>query len=264
MRTAEKQSAAPVLSYKRLAPILVLVAGLGVFFALGLERYLSFDTLRAHRGALLAWVETAGVWAALLFMVLYATAIAFSLPVATVPSITSGFLFGAVWGTVCIVISATLGATVLFLAAKTAVGDALRARAGPWLHNMEAGFQANALSYLLVLRLIPLFPFFVVNLVPAFLGVSLFAYMLGTCVGIIPGAFVYATVGAGLGSIFDAGGEFSATGILTPQVLIALIGLAVLAMLPVVYKRCTAPAPDTTQGEPHAGQHGLSGTPGSS
>jgi uncharacterized membrane protein YdjX (TVP38/TMEM64 family) len=169
-------------------------------------------------------------------MAIYTTAVAFSLPGATVLSITGGFLFGTVWGTVCIVISATLGATVLFLIAKTAFGDALRTRAGPWLQNMEAGFRDNALSYLLVLRLVPLFPFFMVNLVPALLGVPLPTYVLGTFVGIIPGALVYATVGAGLGSIFDAGGEFSATGILAPKVLLSLIGLAVLAMLPVVYK----------------------------
>jgi uncharacterized membrane protein YdjX (TVP38/TMEM64 family) len=220
----------------------VLVAGLVVFFALDLERYLSFDTLREHRSTLRAWVETSGVRTALLFMAIYATAVAFSVPGATVLSITGGFLFGTVWGAVCIVISATLGATVLFLIAKTAFGDILRAKAGPWLQNMEAGFRDNALSYLLVLRLVPLFPFFMVNLVPAFLGVPLSTYVLGTFVGIIPGALVYTTVGAGLGSIFDAGGEFSTTGILTPQVLLALIGLAVLAMLPVVYKKLKARA----------------------
>ena len=237
MITVKKQSGATHFSYRRLVPVLVLVAGLVVFFALGLERYLSFDTLREHRTTLRAWVETSGVRAALLFMAIYTTAVAFSLPGATVLSITGGFLFGTVWGTVCIVVSATLGATVLFLIAKTAFGDALRARAGPWLQNMEAGFRDNALSYLLVLRLVPLFPFFMVNLVPALLGIPLSTYVLGTFVGIIPGALVYATVGAGLGSIFDAGGEFSATGILTPQVLLSLIGLAVLAMLPVVYKK---------------------------
>jgi uncharacterized membrane protein YdjX (TVP38/TMEM64 family) len=152
-------------------------------------------------------------------------------------SITGGFLFGTVWGAVHSVLSATLGATLLFLIAKTSVGDPLRATAGPWLQKMQAGFQENALSYLLVLRLVPLFPFFVVNLVPAFLGVALSTYILGTFVGIIPGAFVYASVGAGLGSLFEAGGTFSAKGILTPQILMALIGLAVLALIPVVYKK---------------------------
>jgi uncharacterized membrane protein YdjX (TVP38/TMEM64 family) len=163
-----------------------------------------------------------------------------SLPGGAVLSITGGFLFGAVWGAVYIVISATLGATVLFLIAKTSVGDALRARAGTWLRTMEEGFREHALSYLLVLRLVPLFPFFVVNLVPAFLGVSLTTYVLGTFLGIIPGSFIYASVGAGLGSIFDRGGAFSLTGLLTPQIFMGLIGLAVLALIPVAYKKITA------------------------
>jgi len=138
------------------------------------------------------------------------------------------------------VVAATIGATILFIAAKTALGDLLRAKAGPFLQKMEAGFREDALSYLLVLRLIPLFPFFIVNLVPAFLGVSLRVFVIATFGGIIPGSFVYATVGAGLGSIFDAGGEFSASGILTPEIITALVGLAVLALLPVAYKRYKA------------------------
>ena len=91
-----------------------------------------------------------------------------------------------------------------------------------------------------MLRLVPLFPFFLVNLVPAFLGVSLRLYVVGTFIGIIPGTFVFATVGAGLGSVFDQGGEFSAAGILTPQIITALVGLAVLALIPVVYKKIKA------------------------
>jgi uncharacterized membrane protein YdjX (TVP38/TMEM64 family) len=102
---------------------------------------------------------------------------------------------------------------------------------------MEAGFQENAFNYLLVLRLIPLFPFWIVNLVPAFLGVKLRTYMLGTLIGIIPGSFVFASVGAGLGSVLDSGQEFSPSSVLTPQIVIALIGLAVLALLPVAYRK---------------------------
>jgi uncharacterized membrane protein YdjX (TVP38/TMEM64 family) len=207
------------------------------FFALGLGQYVRFDVLRENREELLTLVERYGLLASFAYMAFYAIAVACSLPGGAVLSITGGFLFGAVWGTVHIVIGATLGATLLFLVAKTSLGDPLRAKAGPWLQRMQAGFQENALSYLLVLRLVPLFPFFVVNLVPAFLGVTLPTYLLGTFVGIIPGAFVYASVGAGLGSLFDAGGEFSAKGILTPQILMALLGLAVLALIPVAYKK---------------------------
>lgn len=227
-------------SIKRLIPVVILVLGLVAFFAFGLDRYLTFETLREHRETLRTWVTTQGIFAALVFMAIYAIAIAFSLPGGAVLSITGGFLFGAIWGTVCIVISATLGATALFLIAKTSFGDVLRAKAGPALQKMQQGFQEGALSYLLVLRLVPLFPFFLVNLVPAFLGVSLRVYVIGTFFGIIPGAFVFATVGAGLGSIFDQGGEFTASGILTPQIITALVGLAVLALIPVVYKKLKA------------------------
>jgi len=240
MTTAKTPPVPRPFSIKRYLPLLVLVAGLVAFFTLDLDRYVSFEALRENRVTLLTWVQDTGVLAALTFMAVYAVAIAFSLPGGAVLSITGGFLFGAVWGTVYIVISATLGASVLFLIAKTALGDTLRRKAGPWLQKMEAGFQENAMSYLLVLRLVPLFPCFVVNLVPAFLGIRLSTYVVGTFVGIIPGTFVYATVGAGLGSIFDAGEAFSAKGILTPQILTALIGLAVLAIIPVVYKRIKA------------------------
>jgi uncharacterized membrane protein YdjX (TVP38/TMEM64 family) len=210
------------------------------FFALGLERYFSIDSLRQHREALRAWVETSGALATLIFMVVYIITVALALPTATVLSITSGFLFGAIWGTVVAVVSATLGSTVLFMIAKTTFGDALRARAGAWLHTLEAGFREHALSYLLVLRLVPIFPFFIVNLVPAFLGVPLATFVLGTFVGIIPGGFVYVSVGAGLGSIFDTGGTFSIKSVLTPQIITALVGLAVLALVPVLYKKIVA------------------------
>lgn len=227
-------------SYKRLIPVGVLILGLVAFFVLDLGRFLSFEALRENRAALLDWVDTYGIIAALVYMLIYAVAIAFSLPGGAVLTITGGFLFGSMWGTVCVVFAATAGATALFLIAKTSFGDTLRAKAGPALQKMQEGFQEGALSYLLVLRLVPLFPFFLVNLVPAFLGVSLRIYVIGTFIGIIPGTFVFATVGAGLGSVFDQGGEFSAAGILTPQIITALVGLAVLALIPVVYKKIKA------------------------
>ena len=235
---AAPQSAS--FSYKRLIPVAVLALGLVLFFVFDLGRFLSFETLRQNRAALLGWVETYGVVAALIYMLIYAAAIAFSLPGGAVLTITGGFMFGSIWGTLCVVIAATAGATALFLIAKTSFGDALRAKAGPALQRMQEGFQEGALSYLLVLRLVPLFPFFLVNLVPAFLGVSLRVYVLGTFIGIIPGTFVFATVGAGLGSVFDQGETFTAAGILTPQIITALVGLAVLALIPVVYKKIKA------------------------
>jgi uncharacterized membrane protein YdjX (TVP38/TMEM64 family) len=228
------------LSFGRLAPLIVLVLGLALFFVFDLDRYLSFAALRKNRGLLLGWVDQYGFSTVAAYILAYVAVVAFSLPGATVMSITGGFLFGAVWGGLYILIAATAGATILFIIAKTAVGDFLRERAGPWMKRMEEGFGENALSYLLVLRLVPLFPFFVVNLVPAFLGVPLSTYVIGTFFGIIPGVIVFASVGAGLGSIFDSGKEFTLSGIVTPQIVTALAGLAVLALIPVIYKQIKA------------------------
>ncbi|MDH3965456.1 MAG: TVP38/TMEM64 family protein [Rhodospirillales bacterium] len=233
----------PGFSLKRLLPLVVLLGGLAGFFAFDLDQYVTFDALRQHREDLLAFVDEHSIWAALLFMAVYVVAVAMSLPGGTVLSLIGGFLFGAVLSTGLVVVSATLGATILFVIAKSALGDALRARAGPWMEKLAKGFQENELSYLLVLRLVPLFPFFVVNLVPAFLGVRLRDYVLATFFGIIPGTFVYNLAGAGLGSILDSGEDFTVASVLTLEIKLALFGLAVLALLPVVYKRLKARRP---------------------
>ena len=132
---------------------------------------------------------------------------------------------------------ATIGATLLFLAARSAFADLLRARAGSAIERMRAGFQENALNYMLFLRLIPAFPFFLVNLVPAFLGVRLSIYVIGTFIGIIPGAFVFALVGSGLGEVFERGGELSLESVLSTEIILGLAGLAILALLPILYRR---------------------------
>jgi uncharacterized membrane protein YdjX (TVP38/TMEM64 family) len=229
--------AAARLSLKRLWPLLILALAIAAVFALDLDRYLTFAALREHRAMLTALVVEHRVLAALAFVVVYALAIALSVPGGAILTIAGGFMFGSILGTALVLVAATLGATLVFLIAKSALGDPLRGRAGPFLKRMEAGFQEDAFNYLLVLRLIPLFPFWIVNLVPAFLGVPLRTYVLGTFIGIIPGSFVFASVGAGIGSVLDSGQDFSPASVLTPQILIALIGLAVLALLPVAYRK---------------------------
>ena len=231
-----RSSASPA----RFIPVIILVAGLALFFVLGLDEYLGFEALRQHRAWLVAQVEAYGVLAGLVFMLVYAVVIALSIPGGAALTLAAGFLFGTAWGAAWVVVGATLGAVCVFLAARTAFADMLRARAGPGLRRMEAGFKENALSYLLVLRLIPLFPFWLVNIVPAFLGVPLRTYAIATVIGIIPGAFVFASVGAGLGSIFDTTDAFDPAAALTPQVVTALVGLAVLSLLPVAYKKIKA------------------------
>jgi uncharacterized membrane protein YdjX (TVP38/TMEM64 family) len=227
-------------SVKRLWPLALLAIGAALFFALDLDRYFTFEMLRTNRELLVDFVSEHAVWAALVYIGLYVANTAFSLPSATLLTLVGGFLFGAVVATAYTVIGATIGATVVFLIAKTSLGDQLRARTGGALKKMEEGFRANALSYMLVLRLIPLFPFFVVNLVPAFLGVRPRIFVIGTFLGIIPGTFVYSLAGEGLGSLLAAGEEFSAGSVLTPQVIGAFVGLAVLSLLPVVYKKIKA------------------------
>lgn len=227
---------AGLLSARRVLPVAVIVAGFAAFFIFDLDSYVTFESLKQNREWLLGQVAAHAVLTALAFIALYAVVVAFSLPGATVMTITGGFLFGLWFGTAWNVIGATIGATLLFLAARTALGDILHSKAGPWMQKLEAGFRENALSYLLFMRLVPAFPFFVVNLVPAFLGVQLRTFVLATFFGIIPGGFVYTSVGAGLGSVFDAGEEFSVSGVLTPQIIAAMVGLALLALIPVAVK----------------------------
>jgi len=235
-KPAEPATAPKTFNLTRLWPIAILVGGMGLFYLFGLDAYLSFESLRDNRAVLLGYVEQYAAVSAFAFALIYIVCVTFSLPGASFLTIVGGLLFGQMLGAIYVVVSATIGATILFLIAKTTLGDAFEARMGPWMKKMERGFQDNALNYLLVLRLIPPVPFFVVNLVPAFLGVKLRTFFVATLFGIIPGTFVYAQVGAGLGSIFDSGRSFSISGILTPDIVLALVGLAVLSLVPVIYK----------------------------
>jgi len=225
------------LSIRRLWPLAVLALGFGLFFALGLHRYVTLDTLRDNRQALAEWVAANRLWALLVYMALYALMVAFSLPGALIATLTGGFLFGTILGGTATVIAATAGATVLFIAAKSALGDLLRAKAGSAVARMEEGFRANAFSYLLFLRLVPAFPFVLVNLAPAFLGVRLSTFIAATFIGIIPGTFVFASLGAGLGAVFDRGESPNLGLIFEPQVILPILALALLSLLPALYRR---------------------------
>lgn len=240
MSAPDPAAAPPRALWKRLLPVAVLAALVALVFALGLDDYLTFEALRENRALLGEWVAANAVLAALVYIGVYAAAVAVSLPGAVFMTLAGGFMFGAVSGTVYTVAAATIGATAIFLVARTALGDSLRTRAGPWMARLEAGFRDNALNYLLVLRLVPLFPFWLVNLVPAVLGVPLRIFVAGTAVGIVPGTFVFCLAGDGLGSVFDSGEAFSVNAVLTPRMIAGLVGLAALALAPVVYKRVKA------------------------
>ncbi len=149
----------------------------------------------------------------------------------------AGFIFGTVTGTVTVVISATLGAVVIFMIARYTFTDFFRSKMGPLGKRIQIGFRENSLSFLLFLRLIPVFPFWLVNIVPACVGIPLRVFVVGTALGIIPGSLVYCSVGNGLSVVFDSGEEADFGVIFRPELLGPLIGLAVLTLIPLVYKR---------------------------
>lgn len=221
----------------RLLPLLAVAAAIGAFFLFDLDRYLSFQALKDHREFLLQWTGAHPGMAALMFVTVYCIMVALSLPGAVWATLAGGFVFGTWVAGLYVVIGATFGATAIFLLARYALADFFRAKAGGAVKRMEAGFNENALSYMFVLRLVPLFPFWLVNLVPAFLGVSLRTYVIGTFFGIIPGSLVYASVGSGLGVVFEQGGVPDLGIIFKPEVLLPILGLAALSLIPVVYKR---------------------------
>jgi uncharacterized membrane protein YdjX (TVP38/TMEM64 family) len=233
--TANAAAGKPSLA--RLLPLVAVIAGIALFFVLGGQRYLSFDTLSRHRMDLVQWTEANRLLAVVLFILGYALVVAFSLPGATWMTLAGGFLFGTLLATVLVVVSATAGAVAIFLLARYALADFFRAKMGTAARRMEAGFKANALSYLLFLRLVPVFPFWLVNLVPAFLGVPLRTYALGTLIGIVPGSAVYCSVGNGLGAVFDAGGRPDLGIIFKPEILGPIVALAAPSLVPILYKK---------------------------
>ncbi|HET6618769.1 MAG TPA: VTT domain-containing protein [Dongiaceae bacterium] len=220
----------------RWAPLGLIVLGIVLAFVFDLDQIASFQHLRDHRQRLAEMVAAHRAAAIAIYLLLYVLFVALSLPGAIWLTVGGGFLFGALAGSILAVAAATTGATLLFLAAKTSLGDYLHSHAGPWLAKVERGFADNQWSYLLMMRLFPAIPFFVANLVPAFLGVKLPAFIATTFVGIIPATAVFATVGAGLGSVLEGSAELTLRSFLTPQVEGALVGLALLAALPIMVK----------------------------
>jgi len=228
----EGTDASRVVPLRRMIPFALLVLAGTAFVAIGGRHYLTFASLAENRDWLCGLVQHWGFVAALLYVGVYAVLVALSVPGGALLTITGGFLFGTWLGAACAMIGATAGATGIFLAARAGLGG-LAQRAGPLVGRLEAGFRADAFNYLLVLRLVPIFPFWLVNLVPALVGVRLTTFALATFLGIIPGSFVYASIGNGLGSFVE---EPDAGILFGPSILLPVVGLAALALVPVVYK----------------------------
>ena len=222
---------------RRLPLIAILVVA--VVGAFTLRDYLSFDTLRDNREALLAFRDANYLGTVLAFIAVYITIVAFSLPGATIATLTGGFLFSTFPGVLFNITGATIGATLIFLAAKWGMGERLAARmesSEGAVKRIKDGIDENQWSVLFLMRLVPAVPFFVANLIPALVGVPLWRFFITTFLGIIPGGVVYTSVGAGLGEVFERGETPNLGIIFEPQILLPILGLCALAALPIFLK----------------------------
>lgn len=225
-------------SWMRRLPLIVilLVAAIGAFT---LRDTLTFDMLRDNREALLAFRDANYAATVALFMLAYVVIVAFSLPGATIATLTGGFLFATFPGALFNITAATLGATLIFLAARWGLGERLAAKmetSEGTVKRIKDGIDENQWSMLFLIRLVPAVPFFVANLVPALVGVPLNRFVISTFLGIIPGGVVYTSVGAGLGQVFERGETPNLGIIFEPQILLPLLGLCLLALLPILIK----------------------------
>ncbi len=225
----------------RYAPVVFVIAGLVLGYALGLQNYLSLTFLTEQREALRAYVDANFLWSALLFLVVYILAVAFSFPAASVLTIFGGFLFGWLIGGALVAVGATIGASILFLATRSAFGGFLRHRVDGVVKKMADGFRENAFGYLFVIRLAPVFPFFVVNIAAALFDISLGRFFTATLFGILPGTFAYAYLGQGVDSVLVAaqasGREAQISDLVTPEITLAFFALAFVALIPTVVKQ---------------------------
>jgi uncharacterized membrane protein YdjX (TVP38/TMEM64 family) len=243
---------------KRFTPLAVIALAMLAVFATGAYRHVSLETLVRHRMAIDAFIDAHGVAAVAVFMGVYVVVVALSIPGAIFLTISGGILFGTAVGGLASVVSATIGATIIFLVAKSACGENLVRRAGPLAGKLADGFRADAFSYLLFLRLVPAFPFFLVNLAPALVGVKLTTFVAATAIGVIPATFAFAFFGSGLDSVIaaqerlfraclatgrdDCHLQFDLGMIATPQLLAALAALGAIALVPVAVRRLRARA----------------------
>lgn len=223
-------------SLKRFGPIALIAFALVLVLSMGWQKYLSFDVLAQQSAALKALLAARPLLVIGAFMSIYICATAIAMPGAIWLTIGGGFLFGPFLGTALSATSATIGATILFVAAQSAIGEGLRSRAGGLIDRLETGFRDNAFSYLLTLRLLPIAPFFGVNLAAAFLRIPLRTFIVATAIGILPGGFVYAWLGSGIEHVIASGATPDLKIIFSPQVIGPLMGLAALALLPSVWK----------------------------
>jgi uncharacterized membrane protein YdjX (TVP38/TMEM64 family) len=227
----------------RFLPLALLLVLAGGLLAGGLGRVLSLEALRTHEAALRTFISAHRIVALLAFVVLYMVATATSLPGATILTLAGGYLFGTWLGGGATVIGATLGAVIVFFAVQTSLGAVLREKAersGGKLKAVIDGVEAGAFGYILTLRLIPLAPFWLVNIAAALAGAPLRAYAGATFIGIMPATFIYSGIGAGIGEFVAQGQAPDLRVILEPHILAPLVALGLLSLAITFYQRFRA------------------------
>ena len=214
----------------------ILISGLAVFFATGLHQLISWETVTRHYAEISHFIEQNRAASYFGFVLFYTAVVAFSLPIASLLTLTAGALLG--WPSIgLVVVAATAGASILFIAASGLFRDVLLSRAGPFFAKLEAGFTKNAFGYLLFLRLMPVAPFWAVNILPAFSGMRLTQFIGATAVGIIPGTSIYVAVGRGFEHLLARGETPNLAALNAPNIWLPLTGLALLALLPPLYRQ---------------------------
>lgn len=225
-----------ILCDRRMLFLLVVICTASAGYFLGFTDILSMAAIRNHYATLTDFVSRHFLYAIAIFLLIYVNVVAFSLPGSQLLTITGGLLFGFILGTALAVIGATVGATTLFLVATRIFGKNATEKLGRRAMVLAASIKGSAWSYLLALRLFPLAPFFVVNLAAAFVGVPLRTFVFTTLFGIIPGSFVYSLSGAALAKALDAGNSSDIETMVSPELIMALVGLAALALLTIPVK----------------------------
>lgn len=221
---------------KKIIPFSIILLFSVIMYVFDLYNYLNFESFKVYKDYLKQIVEEKFLLSIFIYIFTYISAVVFFIPVATFMTIIGGFLFGQLLGTCIVVVSATIGAGILFYTAKLASSDLLSKKNIKIIEKMKVGFQENTFSYILTLRLIPIFPFFLVNLASAFFQVSFKIFALGTFLGIIPGTFIYISMGVALEKLSKEK-ELSLNLIFEPKIFLPLLGLGLLAITPVAYKK---------------------------
>jgi len=221
----------------RFGPALVVLAAIAVILRSGWLGRLSLESLRDSRQGLHAFVHAHPLQSVGLYVAVYVTSVALSLPTALILTLTGGFLFGPWIGGGAAAVSCTLGASIVFLISRLTVGDAVEAKTGTRVRALAEEIKKDAFFYILTLRLIPVTPFWLTNVAAGLIAIPVLTFAPATLIGILPVSLIYGGIGSGLEALFASGKPLSLHALITPRILVPLIGLAILAVLPILYQR---------------------------